>query len=306
MASIELAHASDVGMKRQSNEDAYVVLLPPKTPAGVDGVLVVADGMGGHEAGEVASAMAVQAVVDELGEPNAQHDAYPGALGELVERANAEIVASAQGDRRGMGTTMTMAVVEDTRMHLAHVGDSRAYLLRGGELRQLTDDHSWVSEQVRQGRLTPAEAATHPRRNLLTKALGAAPSVAVDTQTIDLEEGDLILLCSDGLHGVVSDESIQELLQRAGDLNASCKRLVQAANERGGPDNVTVVLARVSAGRPERPAAERTAPTLGRAAPRPKRRGRGRRLAVLALMLVVVAALALVYVLDGELPGFLR
>ena len=246
-----MGHGSDPGRKRERNEDAYVALLPPDTPPGVDAVLAVADGLGGHQAGEVASALAVRAVSERLGAQSpgiageAGGPAYRVALRETVQLANQEIISQAQGDRSGMGTTLTLGLIEGSRLHLAHVGDSRAYLMRGDELSPISRDHSWVAEEVRAGRLSPQEAASHPWRNLVTRALGVSVSVEVDTEIVALEPGDLVLLCSDGLHGVVSDAEIASSLRGTGDLQALCDGLIQQANARGGPDNITVVLARV-------------------------------------------------------------
>jgi protein phosphatase len=190
----------------------------------------------------VASAIAVNAIRDHSAAGNGGKDA--SVLKGIVEQANATIIAEAQGDKRGMGTTLTAALVEGSNLHIAHVGDSRAYMLRGGQLYLITDDHSWVAEEVQQGRITAAEAEHHPRRNLLTRALGAAATVKVDAQTLPLEDGDLLLLCSDGLYGVVPNEAIKAELVKATDLNAAPARLIDLANQGGGPDNITVVLGR--------------------------------------------------------------
>ncbi len=162
----------------------------------------------------------------------------------MVERANQLILSEAHGESQGMGTTLTVAAVQGGLLHLAHVGDSRAYLLRKGVLRQLTQEHSWVGEEMRAGRITPEEDESHPRRNLLTRALGAEESVVVDIDSLKLKDGDRLLLCSDGLHGVVSDDDIQATMNDKNEPQAACDVLVSLANERGGPDNVTVVIVR--------------------------------------------------------------
>ena len=154
-------------------------------------------------------------------------------------------MTQAQGNRTGMGTTLTLGLIEGLRLHLAHVGDSRAYLLRRGELRPLTQDHSWVAGEVRAGRLSPEAAAVHPRRNLLTRALGANGSVAVDSDTVALEKDDLVIFSSDGLHGVVPATQLSASLQDSRDLQAASNRLIREANAQGGPDNITVLVARI-------------------------------------------------------------
>ena len=303
MANLQLSLATDVGRKRQANEDAVVALMPPDAPGSVDAVFAVADGMGGHEAGEVASAIAVQTLVDKFGPGSPFHagGAAPGAddLRQAVEQANATIVSEAQGDKKGMGTTVTAGIMEGSRLHIAHVGDSRAYMLRGGRLYMLTQDHSWVAEQVRAGALKPEEAATHPRRNLLTRALGASGQVEVDAQTIPLEQDDLILLCSDGLHGVVSDQKLREELLKTPDLQAVCDHLVAEANRAGGPDNITVLVARHRGEKPADASARTSSTVVPSRGQRRSRRLVG--LALLALAIAAGAAAAVLY-LTGALP----
>ncbi len=301
MADLQLSLATDVGRKRQGNEDAVVALMPPDAPKSVDAVFAVADGMGGHEAGEVASAIVVRTLREKFGpgSPFHQGGPAPGAddLRQAVEQANATIVSEAQGDKRGMGTTATAGIMEGNRLHIAHVGDSRAYMLRGGRLYMLTQDHSWVAEQVRAGALKPEEAATHPRRNLLTRALGANSQVEVDAQTIPLEPDDLILLCSDGLYGVVPDQKLREELLKTPDLQAVCDHLVAEANRMGGPDNITVLVARHRAEQP----ASASAQTSSTVVPGRERRSAGR-LVGLALVALAAAAAAAVLYLTGSLP----
>jgi len=247
--SLLVGHRTDTGQRRTTNEDAYAVILPPDAPSGVDVILAVADGMGGHQAGEVASALAIKTISRRLGSKSRQirRKDYREALKVVVEQANQLILSEAHGESQGMGTTLTLAAVRGGRLHLAHVGDSRAYLLRKGVLRQLTQDHSWVGEELRAGRISAEEAESHPRRNLLTRALGTGESVVVDTDSLTLKEGDRLLLCSDGLHGVVTDEQIQATLNDKREPKAACDALVDLVNNRGGPDNVTVVIARIGA-----------------------------------------------------------
>ena len=229
---------TDVGRTRSGNEDSYFC---GRT------VFAVADGLGGHQGGEVASAAAVEplAALDgrDLATPAEAAEALAGAIAE----ANSAILERAAADPSlwGMGTTVTAAAVGGDLLQLAHVGDSRAYLLRDGILDQRTTDHTVVGELVRRGRLTPAQAAIHPERSILTRAVGLEPRIPVDTpDPIDLHPGDQVLLCSDGLTEAVRDPQITEILSTHPDGNAACTALIDAANDAGGPDNITVVLLR--------------------------------------------------------------
>jgi len=233
LALVEVAHLSDTGRIRHHNEDR--ALASPR-------VLVVADGMGGAKAGEVAAQMAVDAVGRLVG------PVHEGDVRGAVERANRAIrrVASDDPDKSGMGTTLTAAMLDDGRLDVVHVGDSRAYLWRDGTLRQVTDDHSVVAELVRRGSITREEAESHPHRNVITRALGAEEGVDADVVHVDLEDGDVVLLCSDGLSSYVPEAAIAEVLAQAEQLDAAARGLVNLANGAGGADNVTVVLARVA------------------------------------------------------------
>jgi serine/threonine protein phosphatase PrpC len=232
---------SDVGRARSGNEDSYFC---------GRSVFAVADGLGGHQGGEVASAVAVAplAAIDgrEFATPAEAAEALVAAIGE----ANSAILDRAAGDPGlwGMGTTVTAAAVAGERhLQLAHVGDSRAYLLRDESLEQLTTDHTVVGELVRRGRLTPEQAAIHPERSILTRAVGLDRRVPVDTpDPLELAAGDQVLLCSDGLTEAVGDPQIAELLSADTDGEVACRSLIDAANTAGGPDNITVVLVRVS------------------------------------------------------------
>lgn len=232
---------SDVGQARTGNEDNYY--------KGVT-VFAVADGMGGHVAGEVASELALEPLVEIDQREWSSASQAEHALSEAVRAANADVVARASADRslRGMGTTLTAVLVREGRLHLAHVGDSRAYLYRPGEgMSQLTTDHTLVEQLVREGRLSRDEIATHPQRSVITRAIGVEDTVEVDTlPPIELKPGDQVLLCSDGLTGPVDDNEIAALLDATDDGEESVRSLVQAANREGGPDNITVVLLRVS------------------------------------------------------------
>jgi PPM family protein phosphatase len=231
---VEHAGRTDVGRQRSANEDDFV-LAPP--------FFAVADGMGGAKAGEVASAMATEVFEGESdsGEP------AEAQLARMLRDANKRIhdLAVADESHRGMGTTLTAAKVTGDEISLAHVGDSRAYRMRDGELEQLTKDHSLVAELERSGQITPEAAEHHPQRSIITRALGPEPEVEVDTYTVTGREGDLFLLCSDGLTSMISDEEIGSILRSADSLDAAADALVRAANQSGGKDNITVVLFRV-------------------------------------------------------------
>jgi len=234
---IEQAGRTDVGRQRSANEDSLVVSAP---------LFAVADGMGGARAGEVASAVAVEAVegAKESSEP------AEAQLASIVREANRRIydLAVADESRRGMGTTLTLAKLHGDELSLAHVGDSRAYRLRGGELEQLTRDHSLVAELERSGQITPEVAEHHPQRSIITRALGPEPDVEVDTYTLTGREDDLFLICSDGLTSMISDDEVGSILRSTGPLDAAADELVRAANQSGGKDNITVILFRLGEG----------------------------------------------------------
>jgi protein phosphatase len=226
---------TDTGRQRRENEDSAFVQAP---------VFVVADGMGGAQAGEVASRIATDTF--EHGLPDGSGSSEE-RLADLVRDANQQIYHRSRSElgREGMGTTLTAAYLDASRLAIAHVGDSRAYLFRDGELTRLTQDHSLVDELVRQGKLTEEQAAEHPQRSIITRALGPEPDVDVDTWTYPVHGGDVVLLCSDGLTSMVSEERIKEILQSSSSLDEAGNRLIDEANEAGGRDNITVVLFRV-------------------------------------------------------------
>jgi serine/threonine protein phosphatase PrpC len=228
------AAASDVGLLREGNEDSAF--------AGRR-LLAVADGMGGHAAGEVASA-AVIAALEQLDELGVDAGDPQEALREAVAEANAHLrdMVAADNELQGMGTTVTAVLTDGDYTWLAHIGDSRAYLLRDGELHQLTRDHTYVQQLVDEGRLAPADVSTHPQRNVITRALDGRQDVDVDLERLDLRAGDRLLLCSDGLSGVVSDESMAEVLTGTTPEDA-VQRLVDLALRGGGPDNITCIVA---------------------------------------------------------------
>ena len=232
------AAVTDPGRRRRHNEDSYVCEPP---------LFAVADGIGGAQAGELASSLAATAVRDDSSDGSGDGRQR---VDELIQEANRRVYQRQSEDASlsGMGTTMTVALVDKGRVWIGHVGDSRAYLVRDGRLEQLTEDHSLVAELVRSGRLSPEEAETHPQRSVVTRALGTDPDVDVDTFSIDPKPGDLFMLCSDGLTSMVSDDAIlAEIRKHRDDLRGSAKALVRAANRGGGEDNITVVFFEIQA-----------------------------------------------------------
>ena len=221
---------TDPGRRRRHNEDAYVCEPP---------LFAIADGMGGAQAGEVASRLAAAALRESGADAGGER-----RIVDLIQEANRRVYDRSNADPNtyGMGTTMTVALVEDGRVAFGHVGDSRAYLIRDGAMEQVTEDHSLVNELLKSGKLSPEEAESHPQRSVITRALGTDPDVDVDTFTIDAENGDVFLLCSDGLTDMVEEQEILELVERnRRNIDAALKELVRAANRGGGEDNITVV-----------------------------------------------------------------
>ncbi|MGZ5338269.1 MAG: Stp1/IreP family PP2C-type Ser/Thr phosphatase [Thermoleophilaceae bacterium] len=231
---VEQVGRSDVGRQRSVNEDSLVIAPP---------FFAVADGMGGAKAGEVASATAIEVFQGE-GESS---EGSESQLARIVREANRRIHELAVSDEsyRGMGTTLTAAKIAGDEVSLAHVGDSRAYLLRDGQLEQLTRDHSLVAELERSGQITPEAAEHHPQRSIITRALGPEPDVEVDTYTITGRADDLFMICSDGLTSMISDDEVGSILRSAEGLQDGAEALVRAANQSGGRDNITVVLFRL-------------------------------------------------------------
>ena len=225
-----VAAVTDPGRRRRRNEDSYVIEPP---------LFAIADGMGGAQAGEVASRLATVALKESGTEASGEE-----RIIDLIQEANRRVYdrSSTDPNTSGMGTTITVAVVEDERVTFGHVGDSRAYLIREATMEQLTEDHSLVNELLKTGRLSREEAETHPQRSVITRALGTDPDVDVDTFTIAAREGDLFLLCSDGLTDMVSEDSILSVVERnRDDISGALRALVRAANKAGGEDNITVV-----------------------------------------------------------------
>jgi protein phosphatase len=241
----ETAALSDVGRQRGSNEDRFLEHSP---------VFAVADGMGGARAGEIASGIAVEAMA-AVGDTDGTDEAR---LSTVARSANRRIYELAQADeaRAGMGTTLTAVIVGSEEIAIGHVGDSRLYRLRDGALERLTKDHSLVEEMVRAGKLAPEDAENHPQKSIITRALGPEPDVEVETFTAPAQDGDVLLICSDGLTGMVSEAEIAAALERAPSLSDAARDLIETANRHGGRDNITVVLFRLgtaSAGDGEEP-----------------------------------------------------
>jgi PPM family protein phosphatase len=297
---------SHPGRRRRRNEDSWVCDPP---------LFAVADGMGGAKGGEIASKLAASALGSDTGGTGEER------VVALIQEANRRVYERGAEDSNasGMGTTITVALVEDSAVAIGHVGDSRAYRVRADEIEQLTDDHSLVAELVRSGKLSPEEAETHPQRSVITRALGTDPDVDVDAFSVPAEPGDLFMICSDGLTSMVGDETIMDVLRRRrDDLHAAAKELIENANRRGGEDNITIVFFEIAA--EPAPASEETAtmeavdqadeedtlsgleglkvpdetgqvPGTGQG-----RRGRGRALlALLFVVLVLLAAAAALY-----------
>jgi PPM family protein phosphatase len=221
---------TDTGRKRRRNEDAYVCEPP---------LFAIADGMGGAQAGEVASRLAAASLRESGADGGGEQ-----RIVDLIQEANRRVYDRSTTDPKtsGMGTTITVALIENGQVAFGHVGDSRAYLIRDGRMEQVTEDHSLVNELLKSGKLSREEAETHPQRSVITRALGTDPDVDVDTFTIETQVGDIFLLCSDGLTDMVDELTILQLVERnRADINAALKQLVRAANRGGGEDNITVV-----------------------------------------------------------------
>ncbi len=235
------AARTDVGIVRSGNEDSYLMLADR-------GIFMVADGMGGHAAGEVASEMAVNIVAEELGNYRGLTDEQvAGRLSAAIHKANEAIFSRtlSEHDKRGMGTTLTALILLPNRYLIGQVGDSRAYLLRAADLQQVTKDHSYVQEQVDAGLLTPEQARVHPYSNVITRCVGASMDVTPDIYFGKLETSDLILLASDGLTGMLEDEHLRRILQSDGGPQRWVDQMITEANRRGGLDNITAIVVQI-------------------------------------------------------------
>jgi len=244
---LSISGSSDVGMVREGNEDSFIALSDDNAPGLSNALLIVADGMGGHLAGEVASAMAVESVVNDL-----KHNLVKGEVEvesvfkAAVQLANGAINEGAKKpETSGMATTFTGALLIGHFAVFAHVGDSRAYLCRDGRTAQITKDHSWVAEQVEMGTMTEEEAEQHPQRNVITRAVGINPEVDVDTGQLELMPEDILVFCSDGLTSYVDAKEINEVCTNFTPSEA-CTDLIEKAKARGGHDNITVIVANIT------------------------------------------------------------
>ena len=230
---------TDIGKVREINQDSFAVDLET-------GLFLVADGMGGHAAGEKASQTAVEIITEKIkaGAAAASNGQLLDLLQTSIQEANREIINASMEDQsmRGMGTTATVLVTRGNQVYVGHVGDSRAYMVRNRRIDQITDDHSIVAQLVRARAITPQEAARHPYRNVITRCLGMQVDVEADTQQRELKAGDRLLICSDGLSGLVSDDEMLQHVLSSTDPQKTCEDLVNLANDRGGNDNITVVL----------------------------------------------------------------
>ena len=251
--SMQVLGSSDIGLKRSQNQDSFFVTTSANASGQFEALLIVADGMGGLAAGEVASEMAVafisEGYKEQIRGQTIPTETLEDRLSNLVREANARIYSKGTEDsgyERGiMGTTCTVGIVSENSLYIAHAGDSRAYLLRNKQLLQLTTDDSWVMDQVAAGHLTKSQAKQHPNRNIVTQALGINQDLDVEDIKIELQAGDRLILCSDGLHGLVDDEKIKNILMESSHESV-INDLIESAKIQGGHDNITVVIGDIS------------------------------------------------------------
>lgn len=235
---------TDVGLKRNSNQD--FVYASDQKVGRLPSLLIVADGMGGHAAGDLASRVCVETAVSSI-EGSGQTETIP-ILAEAVQKANRAVLkkAAEKPEYEGMGTTIVAAVIEGNTLYVANVGDSRLYLIDDDRIDQITLDHSLVAEMVRSGRISPEQMRNHPEKNIITRAVGGEENVEADFFDVGLHKGDVVLLCSDGLTNMVEDEQIFRIVRREKTLRDAGQKLISAANSAGGRDNISVVLARLT------------------------------------------------------------
>lgn len=247
MFNLTIAQQTDIGRTRQSNEDSMLSYVPEDSQilARKGALFVVSDGLGGHTSGEIASALAAQVIRDQYYQ-DADED-RAASLQRAIKQANRAIVERAAQNEAwsGMGTTVVAAVLCDDTVYAANVGDSRVYIVRGDTIRQITEDHSWVAQQIRAGQMTPEEARDHPKRNVIYRCLGEDKDVEVDLFTEQVQDGDLLVLCTDGLSGQVNDTELLAMVRQY-QPQESVQRLIARANENGGPDNITAIVIQVA------------------------------------------------------------
>lgn len=233
---------SDVGVVRENNQDSYFVSQDPDFP-----LFIVADGMGGHKAGEVASSMAVNIIKDAFSLNKERLNTEEGiirTIREAVEKANHNIYKKSLETQEyaGMGTTVTLAYIFDGKIYIGHVGDSRAYYICDTNIKQITEDHSLVNELIKNGSITIDQGKNHPKRNLITRAVGTSKDIRIDIHTMEYEENNKLVMCSDGLTNMTGEDKILEIVNRDEDIMVKCHELVLDAKEKGGLDNITVII----------------------------------------------------------------
>ncbi len=235
---------TDRGLKRQLNEDNCNVLVGY---SGVPPCFVIADGMGGHKCGDVASKQAVDSVCKHLLMANWDVEDVSDLLKNTIIDVNKELYQYSILDEatQGMGTTLIITVIKNRKLYIGHVGDSRVYIIRDNSIQKMTSDHSFIEELIKNGTITKDEAVNHPKRNVITRAVGYEHDLQVDTYEIDVLENDEILVCTDGLTNMLSEEEILEIIKNAEEPQAACDTLIQNANNKGGEDNITVILGRI-------------------------------------------------------------
>lgn len=275
MSDISIFAQTDVGSVRKGNEDSFLVVditsehqdsLPEVKEYDFNNksnIFVVADGMGGPAAGEVASLMAVNTVQEEIKSKTFSNESeFVEVLIGLLQKANTAIFEKSQSndEMKGMGTTATLAGVVDKKLFLGQVGDSRAYLIRNNTITQITKDQSYVNQLIEAGTITEEEAENHPQKNIILQALGNQASLKVAVTSVDLSKGDYLLICSDGLSGLLKKEEMKLMIKSSSDLKAACQELIDLTNKRGGHDNITVIIAHFLSNDLSKPSAEKTIP----------------------------------------------
>lgn len=245
--NLEFAAITNKGLVRAKNEDNYRAITEI---AGVPQIFIIADGMGGHNAGDVASIVAVDSVSAYLSKPeiwiNGANNTFDFIV-EAIEMANNQVVSIGRidGDMAGMGTTMIISILIDDKLYIGHIGDSRLYLIRDTHIRQITTDHSLVEALVKEGSITKEDAKNHPSKNIITRVIGANENAGADTMVVDIVPGDVFLMCTDGLTNKLEDYEIDNIVREFENLNDACTTLIELANTRGGEDNITAILIRL-------------------------------------------------------------
>ncbi len=241
---MRFAFESDKGKVRELNEDSCKVIIGKN---GVPDTFIIADGMGGHNSGEVASRIAVEFAQEYLqnnAESFTEEENILSEIEKLMEAANSTVYQKSKEseENAGMGTTFVVTVIFNSKFYIGHVGDSRVYLIREGKIEQLTTDHSFIEELIKNGSLTREEAENHPKKNIITRALGCEENILIDTLSIGVNKNDTFVLCTDGLSNMLTGDEILSVIANNDDINVSCGELVRLANEKGGEDNITVII----------------------------------------------------------------